>query len=31
MVLFFSVVSAMIALGYRLSLGLDRPEQINKY
>jgi hypothetical protein len=31
MILFFSVISAMIALAYRLSLGLDRPEQISKY
>lgn len=31
MTLFFTVVSAIIALAYRLSLGLDRPEQISKY
>ena len=31
MILFFSVVSAVIVLAYRLSLGLDRPEQVSKY
>lgn len=31
MTLFFAVISAIIALAYRLSLGLDRPEQISKY
>jgi hypothetical protein len=31
MILFFTTVSAIVALAYRLSLGLDRPEQISKY